>query len=61
MFQKLKEWFHPAFFVSSERKNISMKMGVFSSAEVENTTMVIIVKNFRTNTLTEAKRTLPIQ
>lgn len=61
MFQKLKESFQPAFFVSSERKSVSMKMGVFSSAEVENTIMVIILKKIRTNTLTEAKRTQPIQ
>ena len=33
-----------------------MKMGIFSRAEVENTSMVNILKNFRINTLTELKK-----
>lgn len=34
-----------------------MKMGIFSSAEVKNTIMVNVLKNFRINTPTELKNT----
>lgn len=50
-----KSGFVQLAFFSSQRKHICMKMGIFSSAEVENPVMVNIMKNFRINTLTELK------